>query len=130
MRRLFLAVLVLLATVVIVYADRGGHHDNANGSVPLLDALYYATVTLSTTGYGDIVPYMHGRAADGSALDLIERPIEPSEVGLAARDLRDLVVSVKRGDRLLDDDPAASPLLTGDRVIAIHRAGPSTAPLI
>ena len=319
-RRLFLAVLVLLATVVIVYADRGGYHDNANGSVSLLDALYYATVTLSTTGYGDIVPYSTGArltnvflvtplrvifliilvgttlevltertreqfrlkrwrsalhdhvvivgfgtkgrsaaqtligrgipqnrivvvdpspkvaeaAADegfvavagdatrndvllraevgrakqiviaaqrddtavlvtltarqlnqrahivasvreeenapllrqsgadavitssaaagrllglsmlspsagrvmddlityGSGLDLIERPIEPSEVGLASRDLRDLVVSVKRGDRLLDhDDPAASPLRAGDRVIAIHRAGPSTAPL-
>jgi voltage-gated potassium channel len=56
-RRLLLAVLVLAVTVVIVYADRGGYHDNANGSVSFLDALYYATVTLSTTGYGDIVPY-------------------------------------------------------------------------
>ncbi len=66
----------------------------------------------------------------GSGLDLIERPIETSEVGRAPRDLRDLVVSVKRGHRLLDhDDPEAATLQAADRVIAIHRAGPRSAPL-
>ncbi|MFG1805482.1 potassium channel family protein [Streptomyces sp. NPDC049040] len=59
-RRLVLAVLVLAITVLIVYADRGGYHDNADGSVSFLDSLYYSTVTLSTTGYGDIVPYSTG----------------------------------------------------------------------
>lgn len=59
-RRLLLALLVLMITVLIVYADRGGYHDSANGTVSFLDALYYATVTLSTTGYGDIVPYSTG----------------------------------------------------------------------
>jgi voltage-gated potassium channel len=59
-RRLVLALLVLAVTVVIVYADRDGYHDNADGSVSFLDALYYSTVTLSTTGYGDIVPYSTG----------------------------------------------------------------------
>jgi voltage-gated potassium channel len=318
-RRLLVAVLVLVITVVIVYVDRGGYHDNANGSVSLVDALYYSTVTLSTTGYGDIVPYSTGArlmnvflvtplrvifliilvgttlevltertreqfrlkrwrsalydhvvivgfgtkgrsaaqtlvgrgvpqsrivvvdpspkvveaAADegfvavtgdatrndvllraevgrakeiviaaqrddtavlvtltarqlnqrahivasvreeenapllrqsgadavitsssaagrllglsmlspsvgrvmddlityGSGLDLIERPIETSEVGRAPRDLRDLVVSVKRGQRLLDhDDPEAAPLQDADQVIAIHRAGPAKVP--
>jgi voltage-gated potassium channel len=317
-RRLLLALLVLALTVLIVYADRGGYHDNANGSVSFLDALYYSTVTLSTTGYGDIVPYSTGArlsntflvtplrvifliilvgttlevlaertreqfrvkrwrsalndhvvivgfgtkgrsaartllgrgiaqgrivvvdpspkvvqaAADegyvavagdatrndvllraevprarqiviaaqrddtavlvtltarqlnkdahivasvreeenapllrqsganavitsssaavrllglsllspsvgrvmddlityGSGLDLIERPVETSEVGRAPRELRDLVVSVKRGDRLLDhDDPEAARLQARDQVIAIHRAGPADA---
>ncbi|MGW3244772.1 potassium channel family protein [Streptomyces sp. NPDC001070] len=56
-RRLVLALFVLAATVLIVYADRGGYHDNAGGPMTLLDCVYYATVTLSTTGYGDIVPY-------------------------------------------------------------------------
>lgn len=56
-RRLALALLILILTTVIVYLDRGGYHDNADDSVSLLDSLYYATVTLSTTGYGDIVPY-------------------------------------------------------------------------
>jgi voltage-gated potassium channel len=55
--RLCAAVLLLVGTALIVYADRSGYHDNAGGGVDLLDAFYYATVTLSTTGYGDIVPY-------------------------------------------------------------------------
>ncbi|MFK4146982.1 potassium channel family protein [Streptomyces sp. NPDC004065] len=55
-KRLAMALLVLLVTIFVVYADRGGYHDNADGSVDLLDAAYYATVTLSTTGYGDITP--------------------------------------------------------------------------
>ncbi|MBH5336014.1 potassium channel family protein [Streptomyces pactum] len=56
-RRLLMALAVLVTTVGIVYADRDGYHDNADGRVDLLDAVYYATVTLSTTGYGDIVPH-------------------------------------------------------------------------
>ncbi|WNI16718.1 potassium channel family protein [Actinacidiphila sp. ITFR-21] len=59
-RRLALALLVMAITVVIVYLGRGGYHDNADDSVSFLDALYYSTVTLSTTGYGDIVPYSTG----------------------------------------------------------------------
>ncbi|MEV4437737.1 potassium channel family protein [Streptomyces sp. NPDC049577] len=59
-RRLGLALLVLVATVIVVYADRGGYHDNADGRVDFLDAVYYSTVTLSTTGYGDIVPHSDG----------------------------------------------------------------------
>ncbi|GHF43746.1 NAD-binding protein of Kef-type K+ transporter [Streptomyces mashuensis] len=56
-RRLLLALFVMAVTVLVVYADRGGYHDNADGEMSLLDALYYSTVTLSTTGYGDIVPH-------------------------------------------------------------------------
>ncbi|MEU2180453.1 potassium channel family protein [Streptomyces thermolilacinus] len=55
-QRLALAVFVLLLTVLIVMVDREGYKDGADGHVSLLDAVYYATVTLSTTGYGDIVP--------------------------------------------------------------------------
>ena len=55
-RRLSLALFVLVATAFIVYVDHGGYNDNSDGSVDLLDAFYYATVTLSTTGYGDITP--------------------------------------------------------------------------
>lgn len=56
-KRLMMALAVLAATVLIVWIDRGGYHDAADGKVDLLDAVYYATVTLSTTGYGDITPY-------------------------------------------------------------------------
>ena len=58
-RRLLLAVAILAFTVGLVYVDRGGYRDNADPSheVDLVDAIYYTTVTLSTTGYGDIAPY-------------------------------------------------------------------------
>ncbi|MFF3875041.1 potassium channel family protein [Streptomyces sp. NPDC001978] len=56
LRRLAMGLLVLAATTLIVYADHDGYTDNSDGSVDLLDAAYYATVTLSTTGYGDITP--------------------------------------------------------------------------
>jgi voltage-gated potassium channel len=51
-----LAALALVALIALVaYADRGGYRD-LDGSVSLLDCLYYATVSITTTGYGDIVP--------------------------------------------------------------------------
>ncbi|MEV8399372.1 potassium channel family protein [Streptomyces niveus] len=56
-KRLLMALGVLATTVFIVWIDRTGYHDNADDSVDFLDSVYYATVTLSTTGYGDIVPY-------------------------------------------------------------------------
>ncbi|MFG2116764.1 potassium channel family protein [Streptomyces sp. NPDC048718] len=56
-KRLMMALGVLVVTIFLVYFDRVGYHDNADETVDFLDAAYYATVTLSTTGYGDIVPY-------------------------------------------------------------------------
>ncbi|MFF9849319.1 potassium channel family protein [Streptomyces litmocidini] len=56
-KRLLMALGVLILTVLIVYVDRDGYHDNADETLDFLDCVYYATVTLSTTGYGDIVPY-------------------------------------------------------------------------
>ncbi|MDQ8707651.1 potassium channel family protein [Streptomyces sp. LHD-70] len=55
-KRLAMALTVLVSTAFIVFADSEGYNDNQDGDVSLLDAFYYATVTLSTTGYGDIVP--------------------------------------------------------------------------
>jgi voltage-gated potassium channel len=63
-RRLLLAFLILGFTVALVYFDRKGYRDNADPThaVDLVDSVYYTTVTLSTTGYGDIAPYMaHSR---------------------------------------------------------------------
>ncbi|MGW1211654.1 potassium channel family protein [Streptomyces sp. NPDC002499] len=59
-KRLLMALLVLAATALIVWIDRDGYNDNSDGSVDFLDAAYYATVTLSTTGYGDIAPVSDG----------------------------------------------------------------------
>jgi voltage-gated potassium channel len=49
-------VAVLVVTVAIIYLDRDGYRDLDERGLSLLDSLYYATVTLSTTGYGDITP--------------------------------------------------------------------------
>ncbi|MQY12736.1 hypothetical protein SRB5_28750 [Streptomyces sp. RB5] len=54
--RLLAALVVLLLSTLIVYVSREGYHDNAGEDVSFLDALYYSTVSLSTTGYGDVVP--------------------------------------------------------------------------
>ncbi len=57
-RRILAALLILVGTVLLVWLDRKGYVDNNDptGAVDLLDAVYYTTVTLSTTGYGDITP--------------------------------------------------------------------------
>ncbi len=57
-RRLLLAVAILAFTIFLVWLDREGYQDNndPNGELTLVDAVYYTTVTLSTTGYGDITP--------------------------------------------------------------------------
>ncbi len=55
-RRLLAAVAILVFTVLLVYLDRDGYGDSVDGEVNLIDAIYYTTVTLSTTGYGDISP--------------------------------------------------------------------------
>jgi voltage-gated potassium channel len=56
-RRVIYATLALFAAVMIVYVDRDGYRDVQDNGMSFLDCLYYATVSLSTTGYGDITPY-------------------------------------------------------------------------
>jgi voltage-gated potassium channel len=55
-KRVLIALSALVAMALVVYLDRAGYTDNTDGTVDLLDAFYYATVSLSTTGYGDITP--------------------------------------------------------------------------
>jgi voltage-gated potassium channel len=55
-RRVLIALGVLVVVVFIVWLDRTGYNDTSDGEIDLLDALYYSTVSLSTTGYGDITP--------------------------------------------------------------------------
>ncbi len=57
-RRLLAALAILVGTVLVVYLDKEGYVDNTDPTrrVDLIDAMYYTTVTLSTTGYGDITP--------------------------------------------------------------------------
>lgn len=57
---LLLRGVVVLALVALVYAvfylDRGGLHDELDGQVSALDVLYFTMITITTVGYGDIVP--------------------------------------------------------------------------
>ena len=55
-RRVFLAVGLVVFVALVAYADRSGYRDAAGDDVGLLDTFYYATVSITTTGYGDIIP--------------------------------------------------------------------------
>lgn len=57
-RRVLLALAILVGTWMLVWLDRHGYRDGNDplNQISLLDAFYYTTVTLSTTGYGDIAP--------------------------------------------------------------------------
>ena len=56
-RRLFYALAALFTAAVVVYLDRDGYNNAAGKPLTFLDCIYYATVSLSTTGYGDIAPF-------------------------------------------------------------------------
>ncbi|GLW35530.1 potassium channel family protein [Actinoplanes regularis] len=58
--RMVLALALVLGAVMIVYLDRGGYRDVNDDGLTLLDCFYYAVVSLSTTGYGDITPATQG----------------------------------------------------------------------
>lgn len=61
--RVLLALGFLALAVLIVYLGRDGYRDAADDKLNLIDCIYYATVSLTTTGYGDITP-----ATDGTRL--------------------------------------------------------------
>lgn len=58
LQRFALATFLLLVVTFITWFGREGYVDNEhpNQLLTFIDALYYSTVTITTTGYGDIVP--------------------------------------------------------------------------
>jgi voltage-gated potassium channel len=54
--RLLMACSLVLLAVGVIYLDREGYRDVNEDGLTLLDCFYYAVVSLSTTGYGDITP--------------------------------------------------------------------------
>ncbi|HEX7820283.1 MAG TPA: potassium channel family protein [Sphingobium sp.] len=50
-------ILFMVAIVLIVHwVERDGLKDNLDGTISFIDVLYFTTVTVTTVGYGDIVP--------------------------------------------------------------------------
>lgn len=56
LNRIAIAVGLVAFATLVVWLDRDGYRDVAEDEVSLLDVVYYVTVSLSTTGYGDITP--------------------------------------------------------------------------
>jgi len=55
-RRMLIALGLMTTMVLIVYFGRDGYTDTKDGALSFTDAIYYTTVSISTTGYGDITP--------------------------------------------------------------------------
>lgn len=55
-RRLVVAVTLICLVAALAYVERDGYTDPEDGEISLLDAFYYSTVSVTTTGYGDIRP--------------------------------------------------------------------------
>jgi voltage-gated potassium channel len=58
--RLAIALGLIVFVAVVAYAGRGGYVDPEGGGMSVLDAFYYSTVSITTTGYGDIRPASEG----------------------------------------------------------------------
>lgn len=58
--RLALAVGLVALVALLAYIGRDGYVDPEDDTISLLDAFYYSTVTITTTGYGDVRPVSDG----------------------------------------------------------------------
>ena len=58
LQRFALATALVFLIALITWIGRDGYYDSQSDGQPMtfIDALYYATVSVTTTGYGDIVP--------------------------------------------------------------------------
>jgi voltage-gated potassium channel len=54
--RVALVLALFLSVLLVFWLDREGLHDASDGVVSFLDVVYFTMVTVTTVGYGDIVP--------------------------------------------------------------------------
>jgi voltage-gated potassium channel len=59
-RRLLIAIALILFVAVLAWLGRDGYADAGGGEISFMDTLYYSTVSITTTGYGDIRPESDG----------------------------------------------------------------------
>ena len=59
-RRVSLSIALLLVVAVTMWVGRDGYLDQTGAPISFLSALYYASVSVTTTGYGDITPVTRG----------------------------------------------------------------------
>ncbi len=60
LRRVGFAVSLVVFVALVVRLGQGGYIDVTGDDITMLDALYYASVTVTTTGYGDITAVSDG----------------------------------------------------------------------
>ncbi|HZV19368.1 MAG TPA: NAD-binding protein [Sphingobium sp.] len=54
--RIGLILALMTAVLIVHWIERDGLHDTLDGKTSFIDVLYFTTVTVTTVGYGDIVP--------------------------------------------------------------------------
>lgn len=54
--RAFLVLALLLLAIAVHWFERSGLKDHYDGHVSFLDTIYFTMISITTTGYGDIVP--------------------------------------------------------------------------
>ena len=54
--RTLLVLAMFLAVVLVFWLDRDGLRDHADNHISFADVVYFSVVTVTTVGYGDIVP--------------------------------------------------------------------------
>lgn len=59
-RRVLLALALVTFVAALTYVQGDDYEDPVDGEISLIDAFYYSTVTVTTTGYGDIRPETDG----------------------------------------------------------------------
>ncbi|ALG75265.1 potassium channel protein [Azospirillum thiophilum] len=57
--RVAIVAVLLMLVVAVFWFDRDGLKDQIDGTVTFPDILYFAMITVTTVGYGDIVPVSH-----------------------------------------------------------------------
>lgn len=62
-RRVGIGVSLIVFVALVVRIGRSGYEDTTGDAISMLDALYYASVTVTTTGYGDISAVSSGSRA-------------------------------------------------------------------